>query len=218
MRGMKLPAGISIDDPRPIAAANPYTFWMPHPDELAALKRKDGIKAIFHQTLGDPKYSSERMWVLIEDITDGIVTGTLDNEPAGMDLINLGDRVSIPLTHAISTAFHKDNPSPEVPPHCEYWERCFVDDCVLEGRSQVDYLYREEPDMTREGDKYPDSGWRIRGTEQAVVEDKANNAKARYIALGKVLNADDRWLYLIDREPGCAFQWYAEESRFVELD
>ena len=112
MSRIELPPGIALDDPRPIAAESPYTFFMPHPDELAALKPKDGIKAIFRQVDGETKYGAERMWVLIEEIVDGDVIGTLDNEPADMPLLKLGDRVRIPLTHAISTAFHKDNPRP----------------------------------------------------------------------------------------------------------
>lgn len=217
MADIELPEGMELDDPRVIAAEAPYTFFMPHAVELAALKPGDGIKATFRQTVGDPEYSAERMWVLIESIADGVVTGTLDNEPAGMDRIKLGDRVRVPLTHAISTAFHKDNPRPETPERREYWERCFVDDCVVAGRSRADYIYREEPDMTREGDTYPDSGWRIRGTDEAVEADAANGDKPHYVAIGKVLNADDNWLGLIDRAPDCHFRWDEDSGDYIEL-
>lgn len=215
---IELPEGVELDDPRPIVADAPYTFFMPFEIELAALKPLDGIQAIFRQVVGEPKYSAERMWVLIERIEDGDVIGTLDNEPSGMDRIKLGDRVRIPLTHAISTAFHKDNPRPEVPERREYWDRCFVDDCVLAGRSHVDYLYREEPDMTREGDKYPDSGWRIRGSEAEVEEDEKNGREPHYIAIGKVLNADDRWIDLIDAPYDSHFGWWEDEGRYLELE
>jgi hypothetical protein len=214
---IELPDGIVLDDPRPVASENPYTFFMPFPVELAALRPKDGIKAIFRQLYGATQYDAERMWVLIERIEDGDVIGTLDNEPAGMDAIKLGDAVRIPLSHAISTAFHKDNPRPETPERREYWDRCFVDDCVLEGRSHIDYLYREEPDMTREGDQYPDSGWRIRGTQEAIDADEANGANPHYIALGKVLNIDDSWIALIDCEFDRHFAWDAGNERYVEV-
>lgn len=158
------------------------------------------------------------MWVLIERIEDGDVIGSLDNEPSEMDRIKLGDRVRIPLTHAISTAFHKDNPRPAAPERREYWERCFVDDCVLAGRSHVDYLYREEPDMTREGDKYPDSGWRIRGSEAAIEDDEKNGREPHYITIGKVLNADDRWIDLIDAPYDSQFGWWEDEGRHLELE
>lgn len=214
---VELPAGIELEDPRPIAARSPYTYAMPHLDELAALKPKDGIKAIFRQTEGETKYGAERMWVLIEAIEGDDVIGTLDNEPHDMPTLKLGDRLRIPLTHAIDTAFHKDNPRPEVTKPRQYWERCFVDDCVVEGRSRIDYLYREEPDMTREGDKYEDSGWRIRGTQDEIDADEANGAKPHYIALGVVLNFDDSWIHLIDSEPDHHFAWDVENARYVEV-
>jgi hypothetical protein len=213
-----LPPGIALNDPRPIAAGAPYTFFLPHDIELAALKPGDGVKAIFRQTEGETKYDAERMWVLIERIEDGVVFGTLDSDPADMPLIEAGMPVAIPLTHVISTAFHTSNPRPETPPRREYWERCFVDACVVEGRCHADYIYREEPDMTRDDDEYEDSGWRIRGTSEAIADDELRGEGPMYIAIGKVLNADDRWLPLIDREHGTAFQWDADVQDYVELE
>ena len=158
------------------------------------------------------------MWVLVERLEDGWVYGALDNEPYDITAIKLGDPVVMPLTHAISTSFSKDNLRPETPLVREYCDRCFVDACVVEGRCRADYLYREEPDMTREGDECPDSGWRIRGTDEAIADDEKRGEGPLYIALGKVLNADDRWLHLIDREFGVAFQWEPEIDSYVELE
>ena len=217
MSGSGLPPGIALNDPRPIAARSPYTFFMPHPDELAALKPGDGVKAIFTQTEGETKCDAERMWVLIERIEDGIAYGTLDSDPDDMPLIEAGMPVAIPLTHAIATAFSKANPRPDTPEPRQFWERCFVDACVVEGRSHPDYIYREEPDMTREGDTYEDSGWRIRGTQEAIDQDEANGEMPRYIALGAVLNVNDSWLPLIDAEPGSYFAWNPVDESYVEL-
>ncbi len=216
MSRIELPDGIALDDPRPIAAGAPYTFFLPQPDELAALGPGDEIKAIFREIAGGREYDAERMWVLIERIENGDVIGTLDNEPKDMKLITLGDPVRIPLTHAISTLFRDDRVDPHVPVR-QYWERCFVDDCVVAGRCHADYIYREQPDMTREGDKDEDSGWRIRGTDEAIEEDRLAGREPHYIALGKVLNADDRWLHLIDREIGVAFQWDPDTRDYIEL-
>lgn len=215
MSRIEIPEGIELDDPRPIAAGAPYTFFMPHPLELAALQPRDCIQAIFHQPGCEGEYDTERMWVLIERIEDGDVIGTLDNEPVSLDKIVFGDPVRIPLTHAISTDFHKDNPPPATPPVRDYWERCFVDACVVEGRCHADYLYREEPDMTEDDDIYEDSGWRIRGTDEAIADDEARGDDPLYIALGKVLNSDDRWLHLIDSAVGSAFVWDAEAQDYV---
>ena len=49
MSQIVLPEGSALDDPLPIAAESPYTYFLPHPDELAALKPGDGVKAIFRQ-------------------------------------------------------------------------------------------------------------------------------------------------------------------------
>lgn len=213
-----LPPGIALNDPRPIAAEAPYTFELPHEAELAALGSGDWVKAIFRQTEGETRYDAERMWVLIERIEGGIVYGTLDSEPDDMPLIEAGMPVAVPLTHVISCSFHGENPRPEMPRRRDYWERCFVDVCVIEGRSHVDYLYREPPDMTREGDIYPDSGWRMRGAPDVVDADGDREDRFQYIAIGKVLNADDRWLHLIDEEPGVAFQWDPEKADYIRFE
>ena len=191
---------------------------MPFDVELAALRTGDGVQAIFRQTEGGTKYSAERLWVLIERIENDIVFGLLDNDPADMTLIEAGMPVAVPLTHVISTAFSEANPRPETPNRPNFWNRCMVDACVVEGRSHADYLYREEPDMRRDGDEYEDSGWRIRGTDAAIAEDQQRDDAPLYIAIGKVLNADDRWLHLIDREVGSAFLWDAQTQDYIELD
>ncbi|KUO53981.1 MAG: hypothetical protein APF78_06785 [Sphingomonadales bacterium BRH_c3] len=216
--GIELPEGIELDDPRPIAASAPYTYQMPWPEELAVLEPGDGVKAVFREIAGECEYGVERMWVLIDAIEDGFVVGRLDNEPLDMPSIKLGDPVRIPLTHIIACTYAKGKQGPKVPKRRSFWERCFVDACVVEGRCHADYLYREEPDMTREGDEEPDSGWRIRGTDEAIAEDERLGQKPMYIALGKVLNADDRWIHLIDSPVGSAFQWDPGRGDYIELE
>ena len=45
--------------------------------------------------------------------------------------------------------------------------------------------------MTQDSDTYPDSGWRIRGAA-AFSDDTDEDAAPEYVALGAVLNKDDR--------------------------
>ena len=59
--------------------------------------------------------------------------------------------------------------------------------------------------MTRESDKYPDSGWRIRGNVDQMTDEQYENGTASYIALGKVLNEDDSWLHLIESSVGTTY-------------
>lgn len=85
MSRIGLPEGIALNDPRPIAAGAPYTFFMPHPEELAALRPGAGIQAIFREVAGGRNYEAERMWVLVQRIEDRDVVGTQDNEPVDME-------------------------------------------------------------------------------------------------------------------------------------
>lgn len=215
---IELPEGIELVDPRPVAAEAPYTYFLPFAAEISAVAVGDSVKAVFRQTTGETDYDAERMWVDILAIEGDDFIGILANQPFDMPLLKLGDRVRLPRTHVIDTQFADESRRPATPERREYWDRCFVDDCVLEGRSHADYLYREEPDMGQEGDKYPDSGWRIRGSDEAIEDDEANSREPRYVALGKVLNADDRWLSLIDSPVGSHFRWWPEDSAYIELE
>lgn len=213
---MSLPDGISLRDPRPIAAENPYTFELPHPEHVAAAREGDLVKAIFVDR--DGGYDAERMWMRIEKRTADTFVGVLDNEPSDMVNLACGDPVTVPIDHVIGVYTGDGRELPEVEQRKTYWDRCFVDACVADGRCQADYIYREEPDMTEDGDKYPDSGWRIRGTEEAITDDEAKGDKPHYIALGAVLNVDDRWVGLIDRDYPCAFQWDEAAQQYIELE
>lgn len=59
--------------------------------------------------------------------------------------------------------------------------------------------------MAQVDDEYPDSGWRIRGTSEAIEADEAAGRTPQYVALGAVLNEDDSWLSLVDEPVGSAF-------------
>jgi hypothetical protein len=81
-----------------------------------------------------------------------------------------------------------------------------VDACVVDGSEPVEYLYRETPDLDQEGDRFPDSGWRIRGRQGAASDSAMDERDSLYVALGVVLNRDDSWLPLIHAPVGAAFR------------
>jgi hypothetical protein len=207
--------GFTIDDPRPIRQEAPYTFDLPDPADLAAVQPGDLVKAIFRPDPPDRSYGAERMWVKVIAIEGGAFVGTLDNEPCVVTQVKLGDRVTVPATHVIDIYWGPNHFEPAIPRQRRYWDRCFVDDCVLSGASHVDYLYRETPEPMRESDKDPDSGWRIRGTPEAITADECAGKGLRYVALGAVLNRDDRWLNLINEPAGSAFQWDEQLGEYV---
>ncbi len=197
------PDGYSIADPRSIAEEAPHTFYLPNDAQIAAAGIGDAVKLIFEYHVPVEEWVVERMWVTISAVAGATLTGTLDNDPAEpIAPVKHGDTVTFDRTMLIDIDWAKPYRAPPPTPRREYWDRCMVDGCILAGEP-VDYLYREEPDMTREGDRYPDSGWRIRAAPDAIERDEGG---PEYVALGKVLNQDDRWLHLIDAPVGSAFQ------------
>lgn len=199
--------GYEIDDPQPIAADAPYTYFLPSENELLALAPGDQVKLLFRSIPPGPKFEVERMWVTITDVDGDQISGELDNVPFDMPQIRLGDPVSFQRSDAIDILWSDDRTSrpPAAPPRREYWDRCLVDECVLYEDVNVHYLYREEPDLAGEDDKYADSGWRIRGDWREASDEQVDERDSAYVALGAVLNRDDSWLRLIDEPIGSAF-------------
>lgn len=196
-----------IDDPRPVAADAPYTYFLPSENELLALAPGDQVKLLFRSIPPGPKFEVERMWVTITDVDGDRISGELDNVPFDMPQIRLGDPVWFLRSDAIDIAWSDDRTAspPAAPPRREYWDRCLVDECVLYDGAKVHYLYREEPDLPEENGKYADSGWRIRGDWRGVSDEEVDQRELAYVALGAVLNRDNSWLALIDEPVGSAF-------------
>lgn len=208
-----------IRDPRPIAADAPYTFELPSENELLAVAPGDLVKLLF-RSIPAGEWESERMWVIVTG-TDGVhMTGTLDNEPADMPQLKAGDRISFDRTHIVDISWNEDRatPPPSAPDGRDYWDRCFVDNAILDGQRQVEFLYREEPDPPREGDKFPDSGWRIESDPPDAFDVDSDNPPFSYVALGAVLNRDDSWLHLIDEPVGSAFERDPGTGQFVPAE
>lgn len=196
-----------IEDPRAIAAEAPYTFYLPSEKELLAVSPGDLVKLIFRSIPDSGEWGAERMWVIVTATDGAWLTGTLDNDPLDMPQLRAGDRVTFARGHIIDIDWSEDRAVPPLnaPARREYWDRCFVDDQILDGRLKVEYLYRQEPDPPGEGDAYPDSGWRFRCDTRSLTDAEYDNPSFSYIAIGKVLNRDDSWLHLIDAPVGSAF-------------
>jgi hypothetical protein len=208
-------AGYDIEDPRPIAAKARYTYFLPSAEEVAAVAAGDLVKLSFEYTHATEKWGGERMWVIVETSSGSLLRGTLDNNPdEPTSPLKAGDLLTFERHQILAIQWADPSTAPAPGPVREYWGRCLVDNCVLDGTEPVEYLYREEPDLADEGDTYPDSGWRIRGRMGDASDAEIEAREARYVALGAVLNRDDSWLHLIDAPVGSRFMRDFEQGTY----
>ncbi len=212
----------TLEDPRPTAQSSPYTYYLPPPDHIEAIEPGDLVKLIFKSEPSGRKYSAERMWANVESRYGDHFSARLDNMPYDMPQLEPGETIEFDGHMIIDIEFQNSDSRPELdalsaPVQKQYWDRCFVDDCVLDGSVRVGYLYRETPwprEGKRKDDKFPDSGWRIRGDVEKMSDEQYEAEAASYIALGKVLNTDDSWIDLIESPIGSAFLINQETGLF----
>lgn len=195
--------GYVLLDPRPIAAHAPYTFFLPDAAETAAIASGDLAQLMFEHIPAGQEWGVERMWVKVDTATDSELTGALVSKPfEATASVREGDPVTFARHQVIGISWANPENAPRPSTCREYWERCLVDDCVLDGTEPVEFIYREEPDMQEEGDKYRDSGWRIRGRMGDASDDEIDARAPKYVAVGAVLNKDDSWVQFIDAPIG----------------
>jgi hypothetical protein len=207
-----------IIDPRPVAAAARYTFRLPSAAHLNAIGNGDLVKAVIRAVPPSRNFDAERLWIEVHSAGLEWLEGTLSNEPVDMPKLSFGANIRLLRTHVISVEFKDAEKEKTLPtPQREFWERCRVDQQVLDGDLPIQRIYREAPRRMRRGDKYPDSGWRIRGDMRGVSKEKLARRKIAYTALGAVLNIDDSWVHLIDEPTGAAYEKNFEQGTFVRL-
>jgi hypothetical protein len=212
-----MPELYEIVDPRPVAASAKYTFFLPTADCLNAVGTGDLVQVTARAIPPSEKWDAERVWVRVESANPDWIEGTLESVPDDMPLLSKGAKIRAPRSHIINIAFESPDKKAALKskPRREFWERCLVDQAVLDGELLVQYLYREAPDLTRNGDKFPDSGWRIRGDMRNASEEELAKREVAYVALGAVLNYDDSWVQFIDEPVGSAFERDFERGVFV---
>ena len=208
-----------IDDPRPIAEDAPYTFYIPSASKLESIEIGDEVQVIF-RSVPIYRYGGERMWVMLDKIEGENLSGLLSNEPEDMPQLKKGTRIDFFRWQIIDIVWQDPEKMKKLTqePEKQVWDRCMVDQEVLNGTARVGYLYREEPDLGEEGDKYPDSGWRIRADVRDLTDEEYENPTPAYIAMGKVLNEDDSWLHLIGSEIGSRFLRNPQTDKFEPTD
>lgn len=186
------------------AAEAPYTFFIPLLEERVQVSVGDLVNLGFEYAWETQEYGGERMWVKVTRKSGLNFTGTLANEPWEPGLQH-GLEVAFGVGQILDIEWEDPDAHPPFHPHRSYWERCLVDDCVLTGSVPVEYVYREKPDMAGEDDKYPDSGWRLRGQDGHPDPDPIGDRSVSYVAFGAVLNRDDSFISLLEAPVGSAF-------------
>jgi hypothetical protein len=214
-----VPLLYEVMDPRPCATSAPYTYFLPDLELLRAIGVGDHVKAVIGAVPPSEKFDEERMWIRINSVEVDWLEGELDSEPQDMPSLPRGSTILLPRSYAIDAIINDPLRAASLstkPPRREYWDRCLVDQAILDGDLTVEYIYREAPDMATDGDKFPDSGWRIRGDTRGNLGDQIGNREVAYVALGAVLNSDDSWLHLIDEPIGARFEKDYGKGKFVQ--
>ncbi len=196
----KFPRSLSLIDPKYQQARAPYTFHLPYQVELDAIGRGDKVKLIFNLNSKDKKGWIERMWVQVVGVDGDDLVGVLANIPTfPKAAIGLGDQVSFSRNIAIAIEWAKPEAAPTSPERNLYLERCLVEELNPDGSFYLGYIYRETPDVAKDREGYPDSGWRVRASKDSDTRPLAN------VQIARVLNADDSWVHLIDAPVGSEF-------------
>lgn len=97
------PTSYWIEDPRPIAADAPYTFFLPSVEEVQAIEVGDLVKLAFQYEGDIEKWGGERMWVTVTSIDGDELAGNLSNEPdEPQSPLKLNDQVSFSRPWALA--------------------------------------------------------------------------------------------------------------------
>lgn len=88
---------------------HPNTFEIPSQNLVAKLKVGDAAKVFFQYDVFYPSplnanINSERLWVNIIEIVDGVFTGTIANDPVNPNL-KFGQRISFEAKHICNLEF-----------------------------------------------------------------------------------------------------------------
>lgn len=206
--------GYRLVDPRPLKQDAPYTFFLPGADEIAQIRAGQRVKLIFAADPPSEKHGAERMWVTLHRRDGDDLTGTLDNDPVDIPALKNGDTIHFQSHHIILVVWNDPDDKARFRSDFDGWfARCFVDAEILEGTARVQFLYREAPEHSPD-DTYPDTRWRLRADVSQLTDEQYENPRARYVAIGAALNADDSFIDLLSAPVGSAFFRASDKEQF----
>lgn len=202
-----------ISDPRPSALTNPYTFHLPTPAELDALRPGHVIKLIFQRVPASEELVAERMWVTITSRSGHVFSGRLENDPVDIPALAQGDKITFEAFQIVAIYWEDEEDRARFDEGQDVWfSRARVDPRITAEGLPVRYMYRERPQKLKDS-AYPDSGWRLCADESTNLDE----IDAPYLAIGVVLNRDDSFVELLGAEPGQAFQRPPDATQFKPI-
>jgi hypothetical protein len=190
-----------------------YTFYRPSVEVISQLAKGDLVKLIFEFDSENPEHpNAERMWVRVIEREKDHMKGLLDNSPFFLSDLYWGDLINFESKHILDSDLDDEVPDLVEP----YRKFCIVTKRILKQKTNVNYLYREEPLPKKKDEDIEDSGWRIfSGNEDEDFIEEADNFSK--VTLGIVLNLDDSFRSILDAEIGAAFE-RIEGMGFVQVD
>ena len=201
---------LKLENVEETARANPDTFLIPPLSERRNRRVGDSVR--LHVLLDDPAEGeprAERMWVTFTQRRNLFrpYRGTLENRPAYIGALSVGDEVVFKPCHIARTIIKKGDPrsidSAE--------QKALVSGICFDEGECVRFLYREE------ADRGEDSGWRMFTGHES--EDYSNDAKnVRIVDVGWMLDKDPSLLEPLKHGVGVAFERSDSGSRWQLLD
>jgi hypothetical protein len=160
----------TIEDPRPIAEENPWTYYYPCEARRLAVSAGDGVKLLF----GPPKDAegmTERMWVLVTGVDPEdpeFLIGRLGNEPV-IRAMDFGEEVRFSRHHVIEIVTERtDDPEETCVQDDRAFARCLLDERVWSGDEPPARATNGHPqpaDYDGGPMDFPWGGWRIVGAD-----------------------------------------------------
>jgi hypothetical protein len=105
--------GWELDNAEELHSRNPNTFHIPSREERTTLEIGARVKLVFLFLIernGRPLIQGERMWCMIQEVSNGRYTGVLESVPATSRAIRTGARIEFGPEHIAAVLIPRSDP------------------------------------------------------------------------------------------------------------
>jgi hypothetical protein len=200
---------LKLEEVERLARENPQTFFIPSAEERKS--QRVGSSVRLHFLLKDPKAGepgAERMWVTITQ-EQGLFRsykGVLENAPAFIEDLQMGDEVTFRPCHIAQTIIKKGDPRWI---DCAHLRALVSVMCFEEGEC-VRFMYRQRADGKE------DSGWRM-FTGHETEDYNENPKNIRIMEVGALLDRDPTLLQPLKEGIGAVFERNAKGGAWTKV-